>query len=51
MDIYAPYIKGFRESNKVYFFEGFGGFWIDQEPEVYAKMKSIEKKYGSPIKQ
>ena len=43
MDIYAPYIKGFRESNKVYFFEGFGGFWIDQEPEVYAKMKSYRK--------
>ena len=47
MDIYKPYIKGFRESDKVCFFEGFGGFWIDQEPEVYAKMKAIEKKYGS----
>ena len=29
MDIYKPYIKGFRESDKVCFFEGFGGFWID----------------------
>ena len=46
LDIYKPYIKGFRESDKVCFFEGFGGFWIDQEPEVYAKMKAIEKKYG-----
>ena len=46
LDIYKPYIAGFRESNKVCFFEGFGGFWIDQEPEVYAKMKAIEKKYG-----
>ena len=45
LDIYKPYIKGFRESDKVCFFEGFGGFWIDQEPEVYAKMKAIEKKY------
>ena len=44
LDIYKPYIKGFRESDKVCFFEGFGGFWIDQEPEVYAKMKAIEKK-------
>ena len=26
MDIYAPYIKGFRESDKVCFFEGFGGY-------------------------
>ena len=33
MDIYKPYIKGFRESDKVCFFEGFGGFWIDQEPD------------------
>ena len=46
LDIYKPYIKGFRESDKVCFFEGFGGFWIDQEPEVYAKMKAIEEKYG-----
>ena len=41
MDIYAPYIKGFRESDKVCFFEGFGGFWIDQEPEVYARMPRL----------
>ena len=46
LDIYKPYIEGFRESDKVCFFEGFGGFWIEQEPELYAKMKAIEKKYG-----
>lgn len=44
MDIYKPYIKGFRESDKVCFFEGFGGFWIDQEPELHEKMKAIEEK-------
>ena len=27
MDIYAPYI--------------FGGYWADQEPELYEKMKAI----------
>lgn len=32
MDIYKPYIKGFEERDQVCFFEGFGGFWIDQEP-------------------
>ena len=32
MDIYAPYI--------------FGGYWADQEPELYEKMKAIEKKYN-----
>ena len=45
LDIYAPYIEGFKERDKVCFFENFGGFWIDQEPEVYAKMKDLEKKY------
>ena len=34
LNIYKPYIKGFREENKVCFFEGFGGFWVDQEPEI-----------------
>ena len=27
LDIYKPYIKGFRENNKVCFFENFSGFW------------------------
>ena len=45
MDIYKPYIKGFRESDKVCFFERFGGYWVDQEPEIYNKMKEIEKEY------
>ena len=46
MDIYAPYIKGFRESDKVCFFERFGGYWAEQEPELLAKMQEIEKKYN-----
>ena len=46
MDIYKPYIKGFEEREQVCFFEGFGGFWIDQEPELYAKMKELEKKHN-----
>ena len=46
MDIYKPYIKGFENSGRVCFFENYGGFWIDQEPELYAKMKEIEKKYN-----
>ena len=29
----------------VCFFERFGGYWADQEPELYTKMKEIEKKY------
>ena len=46
MDIYKPYIKGFQEKGMVCFFERFGGYWVDQEPELYEKMKAIEKKYN-----
>ena len=46
MDIYKPYIQGFRDSDKVCFFECFGGYWTEQEPELYEKMKSLEKKYN-----
>ena len=46
MDIYAPYIKGFREKGMVCFFERFGGYWADQEPELYEKMRALEKKYN-----
>ena len=46
LDIYKPYIQGFKESDRVCFFENYGGFWIDQEPELYAKMKEIEKEYN-----
>ena len=44
MDIYIPYIKGFEEKGLVCFFENYGGFLIDQKPELYAKMKELEKK-------
>ena len=46
LDIYKPYIQGFKESDRVCFFENYGGFWADQEPELYAKMKEIEKEYN-----
>ena len=46
MDIFKPYVKGFEEKGMVCFFENFDGFWIDQEPELYAKMKELEKKYS-----
>lgn len=49
MDIYKPYINGFEKQDKVCFFENFGGFWVYQEPEVEAKMKELEKKYGCMV--
>ena len=39
LNIYKPYIKGFEKDNHVCFFEGFGGFWAYQEPELMAKIK------------
>ena len=49
MDIYKPYIEGFKDENKVCFFEQFGGFWVYQEPEIEAKMKELEKEYGCTV--
>ena len=49
LDIYKPYINGFEQSDKVCFFEQFGGFWVYQEPEIENKMKEIEKEYDCTV--
>lgn len=49
LDIYKPYIQGFKQSNKVCFFENFGGFWVYQEPEIEAKTKEIEQEYNCTV--
>ena len=49
LDIYKPYITGFEKENDVCFFEGFGGFWVYQEPEIYKQMKKIEEKYNATV--
>lgn len=43
LDIYKPYINKFKASGMPCFFENYAGFWVDQEPEVYNKMKEIEE--------
>lgn len=45
LDIYKPYIDGFKDEDKVCFYEMFAGYWVDQEPEIEKKMKEIEAKY------
>ena len=45
LDIYRPYINGFRNSGRVCFFENYGGFWVDQEPLIFNKLKELEEKY------
>lgn len=49
LDIYKPYINGFVNSDRVCFFEQFGGFWAYQEPEVEAKLHEIEEEYGCKV--
>ena len=49
LDIYKPYIKDFEEKDLVCFFERFAGFWVDQEPEVYAKMKEVEAQFNCTV--
>lgn len=47
LDIYKPYINKFKsKAGMPCFFEHYAGFWVDQEPEIYNKMKEIEEEYG-----
>ena len=46
LNIYKPYINKFRSKAGIpCFFENFGGFYVDQEPEIYSKVKEIETEY------
>lgn len=49
LDIYKPYIKGFKENDEVCFFECFGGFWAWQDEELQNKIKEIEEKYNCTV--
>lgn len=45
LDIYKPYINKFKSNDIPCFFENFGGFYVDQEPEIYEKVKEVESKH------
>lgn len=49
LDIYKPYIQGFKQEDKVCFFEQFGGFWVYQEPKIEKKMREIEQKHNCTV--
>lgn len=46
LDIYKPYIRRFDAAGVPCFFESFGGFYADQEPELWHKIKKVEEEYG-----
>ena len=47
LDIYKPYIRKFKSSKSIpTFFENFGGFYTDQEPEVWNKVNEVEAEFG-----
>lgn len=45
LDIYKPYIKRFELDDIPCFFENFGGFYVDQEPELFSKVIEVENRY------
>ena len=45
LDVYRPYVDGFKENGYVCYFERFAGFWDYQDKELEAKRKEIEEKY------
>ena len=47
LDIYKPYIKGFKEKTDVCFFECFGGYWayIHIDEELFGVVYSEQTKY------
>lgn len=50
LDIYKPYIRKFKsKAGTPCFFENFAGFWADQEPELWQKIKEVEEEYGCLI--
>lgn len=49
LDIYTPYIKGFKENNDVCYYEQYAGFWAWQDEELSAKIKEIEEKHNCTV--
>lgn len=47
LGIYKPYIRKFKSKAGIpCFFENYAGFWADQEPELWQKIKEVEEEYG-----
>ena len=46
LDIYKPYINGFKNEDTVCYFENYGGYWAYQEPGLIEKVKEIEEQHN-----
>ena len=46
LDIYKPYIKGFKNEDTVCYFENYGGYWAWQEPDLMKKVKELEEEHN-----
>ena len=46
LDIYKPYIKGFKNNNDICYFDYYAGFWAWQDEELMNKVKEIEEKHN-----
>lgn len=47
LGIYKPYIRKFKSAaGTPCFFENFAGFYVDQEPDIYQKVKEVEAEHG-----
>lgn len=49
LNVYFPYVKAFKDREDICFFEQYGSYWLDQEPEIYKKVKEIESEYKLTI--
>ena len=49
LDIYKPYIDGFKDNNDICYFERFAGFWAWQDKELAQKIKEIEEKHNCTV--
>lgn len=42
LDCYKPYLNAFKNHNIITEYESFGGYYIDEDSELYAKIKEVE---------
>ena len=49
LDIYRPYIKGFKDKGNVCWFENYAGFWAYQDEELMEKIREFEQKHNALV--